>query len=177
MSLVVTLKAIVNIYCYFPNSWIGLDVTGMVILLCNRCIDHCCYSSNPFAQRVDFNWSCYISDYLVEIFILCSVGGWLHSRIIIVPTSPIHRSVGGSTSLIVVMGESNLFLGCSFVLQYLDFLISYLLSAETGSVTIGLTISTKPCSILSFFLVRVNRFLISFWSVYSVFLQLSSQLF
>ena len=88
--------------------------------------------------------------------------GWHHSPITISPTGSIPRSVGGSSSLLVILGERNLLLCCGFNLQLLDFFIPHLLSAVIRSVSIGSTISTKPCRILSSLLVRVNRFLVSF---------------
>ena len=102
------------------------------------------------------------------------LGGWHHSPIIIDPGNPIPRSVGRSTSFVVVMGERNFFLSSGFIQQLLDVFVSYLLSAVTRSMSIGSTIPAKRCSILSSFLVRVNQFLDSFYNVYSVFLQLSS---
>ena len=46
--------------------------------------------------------------------------GWHHSPNIILPSNPIPRSVGRSTSLVVILGERNLFLDCGFILQLLD---------------------------------------------------------
>ena len=88
--------------------------------------------------------------------------GWHHSSIIVVPSSPIPRSVGRSSSLVVIVGECNLFLCCSFILQLLELFILYLLSTKARGVSIGSTIPTKPCSVLSSLLIRVNRSLVSF---------------
>ena len=83
--------------------------------------------------------------------------GCHHRPITVVPTSPIPKSVGRSTSLVVILGERNLFLCCGFILQLLDFFIPHLLPALIRSVSIGSTIPTKPCSFQSSLLIRVNR--------------------
>ena len=132
MNLVVTLKAIAKSYYYFPNSWICLgwlvwwdrSVVIVSIIIVIRIISSLGRSMLSGVVRILITWP--------EISSSKWLWGWHHNPNIVISSSPIPRCVGRSSSLVVILGECNLFLCCSFILQLLDLFISDLFPQNLG---------------------------------------------